>query len=108
MVERMDGCLFCKIIKKEHPADIVWETDDVVIFKDIRPAARVHLLVVPKRHLASVKDADDADQAMLGGLILAARDTARQENLTGYKLLFNVGRDGGQVIDHIHLHLMGN
>lgn len=104
----MDGCLFCEIAQKKRVADIVSETDEAVIFKDLNPKARVHLLIVPKRHIASVKDASENDRAMLGGLILAARDAALRENLAGYKLLFNVGRDGGQVIDHLHLHLTAN
>ena len=87
---------------------MVAETEEFVIFKDLNPKARIHYLVVPRKHVASVKDAEDGDQAMLGGMILAARDAARKENLAGYKLIFNVGRDGGQVIDHIHLHLIGD
>lgn len=104
----MDGCLFCEIALKKRPAEVVSETDEAVVFKDANPKTRVHLLIVPKKHIASVSDAGDDDRAMLGGLILAARDAARREGLAGYKLMFNVGRDGGQVIDHIHLHLMGN
>ncbi|MBI2038687.1 MAG: HIT domain-containing protein [Candidatus Niyogibacteria bacterium] len=104
----MEGCLFCEIAEKKRPAEVVFETDEVVIFKDANPKARVHLLVVPKKHIASVKDATDGDRALFGGLILAARDAAARENLAGYKLLFNVGRDGGQVIDHVHLHLIAS
>ena len=100
--------MFCDIVKKKRPADMVAETEEFVIFKDLNPKARIHYLVVPRKHVASVKDAEDGDQAMLGGMILAARDAARKENLAGYKLIFNVGRDGGQVIDHIHLHLIGD
>ena len=104
----MEGCIFCEIVTKKRPADMVAETEEFVIFKDLNPKARIHYLVVPRKHVASVKDAEDGDQAMLGGVILAARDAARKENLAGYKLIFNVGRDGGQVIDHIHLHLIGD
>ena len=104
----MEGCLFCEIAEKKRSADIVAETDEVVVFRDANPKTRVHLLIVPKKHIASVKDADARDRTLFGGLILAARDAAAKENLAGYKLLFNVGRDGGQVIDHLHLHLMGN
>ena len=104
----MEGCIFCEIVTKKRPADMVAETEEFVIFKDLNPKARIHYLVVPRKHVASVKDAEDGDQAMLGGMILAARDAARKENLAGYKLIFNVGRDGGQVIDHIHLHLIGD
>ncbi len=104
----MDVCIFCDIAAHTRPAEIVHETDDVVIFKDIKPSARVHVLVVPKKHVASVKDAGEGERAMLGGLILAAREEALRQGLEGYKLLFNVGRDGGQIVDHIHLHLLAN
>ena len=104
----MEGCIFCEIAAHKRQADIVAETDEVVIFKDIKPSARVHLLIVPKTHIASVKDAGEGERAMLGGLVLAARAEALREGLEGYKLLFNVGRDGGQIIDHIHLHLLAN
>ena len=104
----MEGCIFCEIASGKRSADMVAETGEVVIFKDLNPKARIHYLIVPRKHVASVKDAQNADCGLLGGMILAARDAARRENLAGYKLIFNVGRDGGQVIDHIHLHLLGD
>lgn len=104
----MMDCLFCKIIKKENPADIVFENAQVTIFKDINPKARIHLLITPKKHIPSIKKIEDADRELFGSLILLARDMAKKENLQGYKLLFNVGREAGQIIDHVHLHLMGN
>lgn len=100
-------CLFCSIVKKEHDADIVDEDDSIVVFKDIHPKAPVHLLIVPKKHIASVGDLHDDDALFAGKLILMARDVARKHGIDGYKLLFNVGRKGGQLIDHIHLHLIG-
>lgn len=104
----MPNCIFCKIAKKESPAEIVFEDERFVIFKDIKPKSRVHFLIVPKKHIHSVSHAEDSDVELLGSMILVARDVAKKENLSGYRLLFNVGRDGGQVIDHIHLHLLAN
>lgn len=103
----MTGCVFCKIVKKELPADILQESDEVVIFKDVRPSAPVHYLVVPKKHISSIKDISHEDEAMVGHTVLMAKEAAEKLNLSGYKLVFNVGRDGGQIIDHIHLHLLG-
>ena len=101
------NCIFCKIIKKEIPSDILQESDKAVIFKDIRPSAPIHYLVVPKKHISSIKDVSHEDEAMLGHILLMAKEAAENLNLSGYKLVFNVGRDGGQIIDHAHLHLLG-
>lgn len=101
------SCIFCDIIEKKIPADIIGEDSEAVIFKDIRPSAPIHLLIVPKKHIASVKEARVDDKELLGSLILKARDTAKIQGMEGYKLLFNVGHGGGQLVDHIHLHLMG-
>jgi len=90
------------------PTDIVFENDEVVAFKDINPKARVHLLFVTKKHIDSVAVLEDSDEELIGKLISAARDAAKKENLPGYKLVFNVGRAGGQIIDHIHLHLLAD
>lgn len=89
------------------PADVVEETEELLIFEDIMPKAPVHLLVVPKKHIMSVRDMDKDDVGLMGRLIFAARDAAEKFNLEGYKLLFNVGRKGGQIVDHIHLHILG-
>lgn len=103
----MNDCVFCKIAKKELPADILQESASVVIFKDVRPSAPVHYLVVPKKHISSIKEVSHEDEAVLGHILLLAKEAAEKLNLSGYKLIFNVGRDGGQIIDHVHLHLMG-
>ncbi|PIR69794.1 MAG: histidine triad nucleotide-binding protein [Candidatus Niyogibacteria bacterium CG10_big_fil_rev_8_21_14_0_10_46_36] len=103
----MDSCLFCSIVRKEKEADIVSEDSDIVVFTDIRPSAPVHLLIVPRKHIVSVSELEDGDAPLVGKLFLKARDVAREKHIDGYKLLFNVGRKGGQLIDHIHLHLMG-
>ncbi|MBI4114366.1 MAG: HIT domain-containing protein [Candidatus Niyogibacteria bacterium] len=103
----MPDCIFCSIAHREKEADIIQETDDVMIFRDIRPKAPVHLLIVPKKHIASMIDLPENEVELLGKMFMAARDIARDQGLDGYKLLFNVGRKGGQFIDHLHLHLMG-
>ena len=103
------ACIFCQIINREAPAKIVYEDEKIIAFKDIHPVAPVHILVVPKRHIDSVEDLKEEDRELAGRLILVAKKVARQFsiNKSGYKLVFNVGRGGGQIIDHIHLHLIG-
>lgn len=100
-------CIFCKISKKEIPADIIFENNKLVVFKDIRPSAPIHLLVVPKEHVESVNHLKDSHRGIVADLIYAAKDVAQKAGLKGYKLVFNVGREGGQVIDHLHLHILG-
>lgn len=103
---QMSECLFCKIANKETPAEIVYEDEKVVAFKDINPKAPVHLLIVPKKHIPSVDHVEIGDKELMGDLILAAQKIARGKNLAGYKLVINVGRPAGQIIDHLHLHLL--
>ncbi len=101
--------IFTKIIHKEILADIVYEDNDVLAFRDIHPIAPVHILIIPKKEIPSINDMEDADQALLGKMVLVARNIAKDLNISekGYKLLFRVGKDGGQEIEHIHLHLIG-
>lgn len=101
--------VFDKIIRKEVPADIVFESDTILAFHDIHPLAPVHILVIPKKRIASIDDLEPADGPLIGEMVLVARNIARDLNISrkGYKLLFRVGRDGGQEIPHIHLHLIG-
>ena len=100
-------CLFCKIASGELPSDTVFENSEIKIFKDIHPKAPVHMLVIPKVHIQSVGHLEDGHQDMVAALIYGARDAAANLGLVGYKLVFNVGREGGQMIDHIHLHILG-
>jgi histidine triad (HIT) family protein len=102
-----DQCLFCRIVRKEIPAQIVAETDDCVAFRDINPQAPVHVLVVPRRHVESLDRADDA--AMVGRLALVAAELARREGIAerGYRTVINTNADAGQSVAHIHLHLLG-
>mmetsp|Transcript_31338 Transcript_31338/g.68537 ORF Transcript_31338/g.68537 Transcript_31338/m.68537 type:complete len:150 (+) Transcript_31338:1-450(+) len=100
--------IFGKIIRKEIPADIVFEDDVCVAFKDINPQAPVHVLVIPKRPMAMMQDAEDADAPMLGHLMLAATRVAKLLNLhNGYRLVINNGKDGAQSVYHLHVHLLG-
>lgn len=103
----MINCIFCKIVKKELRADMLQESEQAVIFKDVRPSAPVHYLIVSKKHISSIKEMSHEDEALLGHIVIMAKEAAEKLNLSGYKLVFNVGRDGGQIIDHIHLHLIG-
>lgn len=101
-------CIFCKIIKKELPSDIVYEDDKFIAFKDIHPKAPVHLLLVPKNHLESVNNLDENNKEIIADLFLLAKEIAKEQKIAdGYHLHFNVGRKGGQLVDHLHLHLEG-
>ncbi|MBT9171014.1 MAG: Purine nucleoside phosphoramidase [Actinobacteria bacterium] len=100
-------CIFCKIINKEIPAEIIYENNDIVVFKDIHPSAPIHYLVVPKEHIQSIMHLESNHQEIISKLIFTAKKVAEETGLKGYKLVFNVGREGGQVVDHLHLHLLG-
>jgi histidine triad (HIT) family protein len=106
----MADCLFCRIAAGEIPAKIAKRTADAIAFHDIDPKAPVHVLVMPTRHLAAVRDAAGADgEAMLGGLLRFAADVAGELGLDGggYRIVTNTGRDAGQSVDHLHFHVMG-
>ena len=105
----MNNCLFCKIVKGESPSEFLFENDSFVVFRDIHPHAPVHLLIVPKRHIRSINDITENDSETIGEMFMIARDMAKKEGVdkSGYKLLFNVEKGGGQMIFHLHLHLMG-
>lgn len=105
----MDDCVFCNIINKTIESKIEFEDDKLIVIRDILPKAPVHLLVIPKKHILSVNHVGEADEPMVGEMIFVARQMAEKFGIseTGYKLIFNVGRDGGMVVSHLHLHLMG-
>jgi histidine triad (HIT) family protein len=105
----MSDCIFCRIAKHEAPADIVFEDDEVVAFRDLHPQAPVHLLVIPKKHIESLETAGEEDRAILGTLALTAQALARKEGIAekGYRLVLNTNRWAGQSVWHIHLHLLG-
>jgi histidine triad (HIT) family protein len=102
-------CIFCQIAHGTTDTTILHETDSLVVFKDINPHAPVHLLFVPKKHIRSINDLTGDDQEILSELIMVARDMAKEHGVSesGYKLLYNVEKGGGQVIFHLHLHLIG-
>lgn len=101
-------CVFCQIVRGERPADFLHEDESVVVFKDIHPHAPIHWLIVPKRHIRSINDLTGPDRDIVSEMILTAARIARDHSIarSGYKLLFNVERGGGQVIFHLHLHLL--
>lgn len=105
----MSDNLFTKIINREVPADIVYENDEVLAFRDINPQAPVHILVIPKTEVSTVNDLEDGHDALVGKLVRAARDLAEREGIAenGYRLVFNCNADGGQSVYHLHLHLLG-
>ncbi|WP_298627463.1 histidine triad nucleotide-binding protein [uncultured Legionella sp.] len=102
-------CLFCKIAQGELPATVVFEDNNIMAFRDIRPQAPAHLLIIPKRHIATINDVVDDDAQLLGAMILRARKLAESEGISeiGYRLVFNINSGGGQEVYHIHLHLLG-
>ncbi len=102
------SCLFCKIASGEIPSTAVYQDDLVYAFADISPKSPVHVLVIPREHVASLAEAVDEHRPLLGHLMWAAAEIARQKNLgNGYRVVVNSGEDGGQTVDHLHLHVMG-
>ena len=104
-----DDCQFCKIVNGDIPTQFLYENDTLVVFKDINPHAPVHLLIVPRKHIRSINDLTQDDKNIVSEMITIARDMAKKESISssGYKLFFNVERGGGQIIFHLHLHLVG-
>jgi histidine triad (HIT) family protein len=102
-------CLFCKISHGKTSTEILYENDTLAVFRDINPAAPVHLLIVPKNHIRSVNDLSEADQPILAEMVMVAKEMAAQQGVdkSGYRLFINVERGGGQVIFHLHMHLIG-
>ena len=102
-------CLFCKIIKREIPASIVYEDDRVLAFNDINPQASTHVLVVPKKHIGTLNDLQSGDDAIVGEVVRRAAAIAEERGIAagGYRTVFNTNRDAGQTVFHIHLHLIG-
>lgn len=103
------GCLFCNMVEKKIPADVVFEDDHALAFRDIRPMAPTHVLVVPKRHVAATRALAAGDVELIGRLMLAVTETARRLGLEagGYRMVINDGDDAGQSVDHLHVHVLG-
>ena len=104
----MSDCIFCKIAEGEMRSDKVYEDDDLVAFKDVHPQAPVHLLVIPRRHIDSLNETDEQDQALLGKLLIACRRVASEAGVgSAYRVVNNCGREAGQSVSHVHLHVIG-
>jgi len=105
----MKSCIFCKIIEKEIPANIVMESENIIAFYDINPSAPIHILIVPKKHIGSVNDLEYEDKEILGEMFIFAKELAKKEGVSekGYRIIVNTGNDGGQLVEHLHMHLLG-
>lgn len=105
----MTDCLFCKIASGDIPADILYQDDDVLAFRDLSPQAPTHFLVIPKNHISTLNDLTDQDAPLIGKMFLAAKTIAKQEGMadSGYRTVMNCNSDGGQTVFHIHLHVLG-
>ncbi|RZB30095.1 MAG: histidine triad (HIT) family protein [Desulfobacteraceae bacterium Eth-SRB1] len=102
-------CIFCKIVNGETPTKFLFENDTLVVFKDINPEAPTHLLIVPRKHIRCINNLTEEDREIVSEIVMTGRDMAKKEGISesGFKLLFNVEKGGGQVIFHLHLHLLG-
>ena len=105
----MEECIFCKIINRELPSTIVYEDDDVIAFKDIEPVTPVHVLVIPKKHISSLVDLNEEDEKVIGKIYTVINKIAKEQGILdkGYRVIVNCGEDGGQVVKHVHFHLLG-
>ena len=105
----MSSCLFCRIVEGTIPADIVFQDEHALAFRDINPQAPVHILIIPKRHVASLHDSVHEDRDLLARLLLLCKEIAHRQGLadSGYRVVTNVGRDAGQTVLHMHLHVLG-
>ncbi len=105
----METCLFCKIAKRELPGKMVYEDEQSVAFEDINPKAPIHILIIPRRHLPTLLEANRSDEGLLGHLLLVANEIARQKAIAerGFRVVLNCNSEGGQVVFHLHLHLLG-
>lgn len=102
-------CIFCDIINKKISADIVFEDDEIIAFRDVAPQAPVHILIIPKKHISGLSEVKESEKELLGRICLSAAEIAEREKIdrSGYRLVVNSGPDAGQAVDHIHFHLLG-
>jgi histidine triad (HIT) family protein len=105
----MDDCIFCKIVRGEMPATIVYKDERVTAFRDIHPVSPTHILVVPNKHIASTNEVSEQEEQLLGHMLTVIKPIADQEGITesGYRLIINTGPDANQVVFHLHLHILG-
>lgn len=104
----MQDCIFCKIINREIPADIVYEDEEIIAFKDINPAAPIHILVIPKKHISSLAELQIEDEAIIGKIYTKINEIAETQGVKqkGFRVIVNCGKDGGQEVMHLHFHLL--
>jgi len=102
-------CVFCKIVAGEIPGDILYQDEEVIAFRDINPLAPIHLLIIPKKHIPSLVQLTEADLSLIGEMVNTANQLAKREGIceSGYRLVVNCGKQGGQLVPHLHLHLLG-
>jgi len=102
-------CIFCKIIAGEIPADIVYQDKEIIAFRDIKPLAPIHLIIIPREHIPSLNQMKESDAVLVGRMVAVANKLAKDEGVAekGYRLVINTGAEGGQVVPHLHLHLLG-
>ena len=102
-------CVFCKIVAGEIPSDILYQDDEVIAFRDINPQAPVHLLIIPRAHIPSLTELTESQLALMGRMVSAANQLAEKEGVSesGYRLVVNCGKQGGQLVPHLHMHLLG-
>ena len=103
------NCVFCKIAAGEIPGEILYQDEEVIAFRDIEPLAPVHLLIIPRRHIPSLTHLSDTDAPLIGHMVIIANQLARDEGIdgSGYRLVINCGEHGGQIVPHLHMHLLG-
>ena len=99
-------CLFCKIVTNELPSELLYEDDEIIVFKDINPQAPFHVLLIPKAHISTLNDLEPEDVNMAGRLFLTAKYLAESHNLDGYRVAINTNEEGGQVVYHLHMHML--
>lgn len=105
----MDSCIFCKLVNKSIPTKIVYEDDEIFVFNDLSPKAEIHLLIIPKQHLESTLELKSEHQALMGKMLVLANQLAIEHGLNqGYKIQINTGKNGGQEVPHLHIHVVGN
>ncbi len=102
----MSDCIFCKIINKEIPSKFIFESENIVAFHDIHPQAPTHILILPKKHIATINDMEKEDINLIGELFFTAKQIAKEKGISSYRLAINVGEEAGQSVFHIHLHLL--
>lgn len=104
----MEDCIFCKIIRREIPSNIVYEDEEIIAFKDIQPAAPIHILVIPKKHISSLVELEKEDEILIGRIYTVINKIAKEQGVLdkGYRVIVNCGKDGGQEVEHLHFHLL--